>query len=488
MLFVDLGPLHIAINQGGDVADNWHFLIDKIYTKMTRKHLKKDRVPLREQMAYLECINGAWLFLKNLMGPALLKKRSISSTAFYWLLNNTIPSALLHYSVVFKDPSSGKAYYDALPFAYIEFACKNRKNYKRALLHKLDKYVKLTKLDHPLLKIIRDKCSYCDEATNEGGIIGRLATVMKQSQNINVSINKAYRYFAGRMEDNALSIIDNFAQTTSHCSSFFGRKIDVVLSHTTDVIIDICNALLTEHKDEIKFVVEKEKRCCKKITCVCFHSKALTGDDTLQLCTHLHCSPSFSFYPSSPPTSQKCMACHKDITPNNTDFWACGCNFCTDCNVSKCRCHKALQEFITSTQDSMRDVYGRKLKGSELTDDAKGEGREEKAGNNDNEQYIDTDIQDIPVKQMATLKSECEIVIKRDSVYFENIIPEAALPPPASLQQINGKALHNHTKDELKNEINKYSIEKVKTHSSKAIYAMKKEELEELLYKLINDS
>ena len=104
-MFVDLGPLHISINQGGDVADNFHFLLNRIYNKMTGKSLKPGRVPLREQMAYLETINAAWLFLEDTMGPSLLRKRSRTATSFYWLLNNTIPSAILHYGVIFKTDS-----------------------------------------------------------------------------------------------------------------------------------------------------------------------------------------------------------------------------------------------------------------------------------------------------------------------------------------------------------------------------------------------
>jgi len=103
------------------------------------------------------------------------------------------------------------------------------------------------------------------------------------------------------MEESATSLVEEIGTTLTHSSSLFGRKIDVVLSYTIEVLIDVCECLLNETANDIKFV-EKGKKECKKSGCISFISCALTGSATDQLCTHVHCSPSFSFYSSSPPT------------------------------------------------------------------------------------------------------------------------------------------------------------------------------------------
>jgi hypothetical protein len=456
---------------------------------MTKKNLRKDSVPLREQMAYLECINGAWISLKDTLGPALLKKRSISATSFYWLLNNTIPSALLHYGIVFKANNSGKQYYEALPFAYIEFACKDRKNYKRALLTKLDKYVKMAKENHSLLNILLENCRSCDEATNEGGIIGRLADLMKNSQNIDISIKKALHFFASRMDERATSIRENFAHPKSHCSSFVGRKIDNVLAHTKEILVEICDALLSERKEEIIYVVDKEKRQCKKMSCICFYSKALTGDATIQLCSHLHCSPSFSFYSSSPPTATTCMICKTSLTSENAVYWACGCNFCRACNPTKCRCTVALRKFMDVTRDSISEIYKRKLIDTKQAPEISQDERNLQNADDQNDEGRDDDDLDAPTNHITALNDNCQRVIQRDIVSFENEVPAAALPPPAASFPLNGKQLQFYKKGQLNDEINKFSYESVRkfNNNNHATYMLDKEGLIVLLYNLLKD-
>lgn len=479
--FPDLGALHIGINQGADVANNIFFLIQNIYKAVApTKTLKKNRIPLREQMAFLEVINAGWLFLRDKLGPRLLRKRSITACSFYWLLENTIPSALLHYGVVLKS-GTGTDYYEGLLYAYIEFALKDRRNYKKALLQKIETYQTLLATDHVLLKILRDACRFCDEATNEGGIIGRLADIMKLSLNVDIAINKAYVEFASRMENNTLSLLECLSKKSGHACSFFGRNVDIILPVTINVILDTCERLINENIGDIQYI-KKEAKECNRYNCISFKSKALTGGDTI-LCSHLHGAPSFAFYPASPPTVFQCMKCLQSCG-NNPCYFACGCNFCDGCGKDpslKCRCSDALNQFITTTKNSMKAEMSKQINLKETVVEADANG-----GGDDMEDNINpNEVLDAKPKQMATLDSECDIVAQILITNSENTIPADALPSPSFSFLHNGRELQSYLVQALKDEISKFPAETITKYTKEKLYKLNKENLITLLHQLL---
>jgi len=128
----------------------------------------------------------------------------------------------------------------------------------------------------------------------------------------------------------------------------------------------------------------------------------------------------------------------------------------------------------------MVEEYKRKLDLSDSTEEDDGL---DTKGVSTNEEAADFIVSKV-VKQLATLKSESEIVASTNVVNFENSIPVEVLPSLASTFLLNGKTLESHTKKELTLEIKKFPHTEIKKFQKMAISTLNKEALLSLLYNL----
>lgn len=272
--FIDLGPLHIGINLGGDAAEHWHFLCHRLFHKITGKNLLEGRVPLRDQMQYMELFTGIWLYIRSSVKRKLLEKGTPTARSFVWAMETTIPVGVLHYGVVFKINRWDRAassqlnaeYFNGLAFSYTEVAQRDRRNYKKGLLNKLNQYLHLVDIQHPLLRLILDNMDECDESKNEGGVIRRIAEVMKQSKETEICINNAYRVFASTMEPGVQDTVDKLVHVTPHHSSLFGSNWDIAFRFAMELMLEIVNSLLIEKAEDIIFVTnEREEMQTDKV-------------------------------------------------------------------------------------------------------------------------------------------------------------------------------------------------------------------------------
>jgi len=354
------GPLHsFKINPGGDTAENWICIIDDLYHRATGKRLKRSAtLPIKEAMSFLEVIGAAWLYLRGFLAPILRKKRTISACSFLYWLDNTVPLSLYMYEIIIKN-SDFEGYLTGLAFSYQEVLLRDRKNYKKALLYLLNMILLFLREDHPALSLLRNNLCSVDEAKNEGGIISRLAHLMKSSLDTEQSINKSLRFFAARMNEDCDDLKEKLGSKNSHQSGLFSNQIDNIFSHAVEMMLDIFDALMKEQSSDIQFFFGSERVCKKKgDLCVTFVSKAMFNE---KLCIHTHASPSFALFPMNFPVPNHCIGCNASINVDTAVNWLCGCSFCRNCNPLTCRCMSASCKRLTDAATLVQNDVQEKI-------------------------------------------------------------------------------------------------------------------------------
>ena len=136
-----LGPLHQKINQVKDLSEWWWSLLNKIWKRMAGKDLPKI-VPLPQSTPLLESLLNAWVGLREPVLAFLdqpenvdLRKRFDVSSLLY-LLETSLPIALLNYSVYFKT-GNGDGYLDGMCYEQVLHIARSRHNYDGAVLTKV---------------------------------------------------------------------------------------------------------------------------------------------------------------------------------------------------------------------------------------------------------------------------------------------------------------------------------------------------------------
>ena len=240
-----------------------------------------------------------------------------------------------------------------------------RPNYERALLHKLDDWLFLQRVEHNLVESTVHQCHSGDEAVIEGGVNAQLSRITAHIHDPPQARRAALRYFMNRTDPEVRQIID-IAERHYPCS-YERRQLGDMLLLAEEVIVDLVLRVARAEGGRLPRRVRKPANARKGHKCDAWEAPTLCEGVVY---SHEIGSPAFALFvenesADAPDGWESAIGCHERSCEERLEAplhkMQCGHLICTLCGgeygCPKCRkqLRKTCQRIALSTQHGMRD-------------------------------------------------------------------------------------------------------------------------------------